>query len=53
MEEGDGSAYINMNFTVQVENRIHLAQLMRRLRTIPEVVRINRIKGLNHEQSKQ
>ncbi len=53
MEEGDGSAYINMHFTVQVENRIHLAQLMKRLRTIPEVVRINRIKGLNHEHAKQ
>ncbi len=53
MEEGDGSAYINMHFTVQVENRVHLAQLMKRLRTIQEVVRITRIKGLNHEQSKQ
>ena len=53
MEEGDGSAYINMNFTVQVENRIHLAQLMRRLRTIPAVVRITRIKGISNEQSRQ
>jgi guanosine-3',5'-bis(diphosphate) 3'-pyrophosphohydrolase len=52
MEEGDESAYINMHFTVQVENRIHLAQLMKRLRTIPEVVRINRIKGANGEQHK-
>ena len=43
---------INMHFTVQVENRIHLAQLMKRLRTIPEVVRINRIKGANGEQHK-
>jgi GTP pyrophosphokinase len=46
MEEGDGSAYINMHFTVQVENRIHLAQLIKQLRTIPEVVRITRIKGI-------
>ncbi len=53
MEEGDGSAYINMHFTVQVENRVHLAQLMKRLRAIPEVVRISRIKGLNHEQPRQ
>jgi guanosine-3',5'-bis(diphosphate) 3'-pyrophosphohydrolase len=52
MEEGDESAYINMHFTVQVENRIHLAQLMKRLRTIQEVVRINRIKGANGEQHK-
>ncbi|GBG13971.1 guanosine-3',5'-bis(Diphosphate) 3'-pyrophosphohydrolase [Novimethylophilus kurashikiensis] len=51
MEEGDDSAYTNMHFTVQVENRIHLAHLMRRLRAIPEVVRINRIKGAT-EQNK-
>jgi GTP diphosphokinase / guanosine-3',5'-bis(diphosphate) 3'-diphosphatase len=52
MEEADESAYINMHFTVQVENRVHLAQLMRRLRTIPEVVRINRVKGINGDQNK-
>jgi GTP diphosphokinase / guanosine-3',5'-bis(diphosphate) 3'-diphosphatase len=45
MEESDNSAYTNMNFTVQVENREHLARLMRSLRKIPEVVRINRAKG--------
>jgi GTP pyrophosphokinase len=32
-------------FTLQVENRMHLARVMRRLRSIPEVVRIFRIKG--------
>ncbi len=53
MEEGDGSAYINMHFTVQVENRFHLAQLMKRLRSIPEVTRINRIKGISNESSRQ
>jgi GTP pyrophosphokinase len=52
MEEGDESAYINMHFTVQVENRIHLAHLMKRLRTIPEVVRITRIKGTANDQNK-
>ncbi len=52
MEEADASAYINMHFTVQVENRIHLAHLMKRLRTIPEVVRITRIKGAPTEQNK-
>jgi GTP pyrophosphokinase len=52
MEEADESTYINMHFTVQVENRIHLAQLMKRLRTIPEVVRINRIKGVTSDQNK-
>ncbi len=51
MEDGDESAYSSMHFTVQVEDRIHLAQLMRNLRKIPEVVRLNRIKG-NHNESK-
>lgn len=49
MEEGDDSAYISMHFTVQVENRIHLANLMRNLRKIAEVVRLSRIKGNHHE----
>jgi GTP pyrophosphokinase len=34
-----------MYFTLQVENRMHLARVMRGLRQLPEVVRINRIKG--------
>ena len=50
MEESDNSAYTNIHFTVQVENRVHLAELMRRLRKIPDVVRINRVKGVNIEQ---
>ena len=45
VEESDGSAYANVYFTVQVRNRIHLADLMRGLRKIPDVVRINRAKG--------
>jgi len=45
MEEEDGSAYTTMNFTLQVENRDHLARLMRGVRQIPEVVRITRVKG--------
>jgi len=45
MEEGERSAYTNIHFTLQVTNRLHLAQLMRNLRRIPEVVRISRIKG--------
>lgn len=43
-EEPDGGAYTRVFFTVQVRNRIHLAALMRRLRKIPDVVRINRAK---------
>ncbi len=45
MEDSDGSQYSNMNFTVQVHNRVHLAELIRNLRKIPDVVRINRVKG--------
>jgi guanosine-3',5'-bis(diphosphate) 3'-pyrophosphohydrolase len=45
MEEEDGSAYTSMFFTLQVEDRNHLARVMRELRQIPEVVRIARMKG--------
>jgi guanosine-3',5'-bis(diphosphate) 3'-pyrophosphohydrolase len=44
MEEGAG-AFTNLFFTVQVQNRMHLARLLRTLRSVPEVVRINRNKG--------
>jgi len=51
MEDPDeNAAYTNMLFTVQVENRVHLADLMRRLRKIPDVVRISRVKGTGGEQ---
>jgi GTP diphosphokinase / guanosine-3',5'-bis(diphosphate) 3'-diphosphatase len=52
-EEPDGSQYSIINFTVQVHNRVHLAELIRNLRKIPEVVRINRVKGGNREQKVQ
>ncbi len=45
VEDSDGSQYSSVNFTVQVHNRVHLAGLMRNLRKIPNVVRINRVKG--------
>jgi GTP pyrophosphokinase len=45
MEESDNGTYTSILFTVQVQDRIHLADLMRRLRKIPDVVRINRTKG--------
>ncbi|HEY3300645.1 MAG TPA: bifunctional (p)ppGpp synthetase/guanosine-3',5'-bis(diphosphate) 3'-pyrophosphohydrolase [Methylophilaceae bacterium] len=53
IEELDNSTYTNIIFTVQVENRVHLADLMRRLRKIPDVVRINRLKGGTTEQRVQ
>ena len=44
MEEEDGSQYTTLYFTLQVEQRLHLARIMRALRQLPEVVRIMRVK---------
>jgi len=43
-EQRASQAYTTIVFTIQVKNRMHLAQVFRRLRRIPEVVRISRIK---------
>ena len=43
MDEERG-VYTAMHFTIQVQNRLHLARVMKSLRRIPEVVRIARIK---------
>jgi GTP pyrophosphokinase len=45
MEEEDGSPYTILYFTLQVEDRMHLARIMRALRQLAEVVRIFRMKG--------
>ncbi len=45
LEPGDTSVYSDIHFTLQVNNRLHLAQIMRGLRRLPEVIRINRLKG--------
>jgi GTP pyrophosphokinase len=50
VEEADGSQYSNVYFTVQVHNRVHLADLIRNLRKIPDVVRISRVKGTYNEE---
>lgn len=50
VETSDGSQYSNVNFTVQVHNRVHLATLIRNLRKIQQIVRINRVKGNQLEQ---
>lgn len=42
MEEGSGGLYTSIQFTIQVAHRVHLAAVMRGLRHIPEVIRINR-----------
>lgn len=52
MEEADNSLYTGINFTVQVRDRVHLADLMRTIRKIPNVVRINRAKGATNNGSK-
>ena len=53
IEEPDGSQYANINFTVQVRDRVHLAELIRNLRKIPDVMRINRVKGGHAEEKIQ
>jgi GTP pyrophosphokinase len=42
MERPDGDRVVNMFFSVQVRDRQHLAHLMRALRRIPEVKRVQR-----------
>mgnify|MGYP003337936205 FL=1 len=49
VEPQDGGKYAAMQFTLQVLNRQHLARIMRDLRRIPEVARINRV----HHASRQ
>jgi GTP pyrophosphokinase len=38
--------YTALYFTLQVNNRVHLANVMRNLRRITEVVRITRVKSI-------
>ncbi len=49
MAEEDGSQYTTVYFTLQVEQRMHLARIMRALRRLPEVVRIMRVKQRNRD----
>ncbi len=49
--DDDRSATTSLYFTVQVGNRNHLAHILRAVRRIPEVVRVNRLKdkeGASH-----
>jgi len=45
VDPDDGGTYTTMHFTLQVGNRLHLAQIMRALRGVPEVIRISRVKA--------
>ncbi len=40
----EGDQYATLQFTLQVANRLHLAQIMRALRRLQEVIRITRVK---------
>jgi guanosine-3',5'-bis(diphosphate) 3'-pyrophosphohydrolase len=44
MEERDGLTN-TLLFTITVRNRQHLARVMRRVRSIPAVMRISRVRG--------
>jgi (p)ppGpp synthase/HD superfamily hydrolase len=43
-DERDGE-YRAMNFVIEVADRVHLAQIMRRVRLQDEVIRLSRRKG--------
>ena len=43
--DGEQGTYTSLNITVQVTHRLHLAKVVRGVRNIPEVVRINRLKA--------
>ncbi len=43
--QDEAGTYSSLYFTVSVQNRLHLARLMRALRGMPEVVRLQRMKG--------
>ena len=45
-DESDGSNFVSINFVVQVKDRIHLAEVIRSLRRISKVSRINRLKTI-------
>ena len=49
----EAGTYTSLYFTVSVQNRLHLARLMRALRGVPEVVRIQRMKGKFEERPGQ
>jgi len=47
MDEKKADAVTTLQFTLQVHNRVHLAQVMRNIRQVPAVLRIARAKGEN------
>jgi GTP pyrophosphokinase len=45
----EAGPYSSLYFTVSVQNRLHLARLMRVLRGLPEVIRLQRLKSKPEE----
>jgi len=45
LQESDGSDFVNIDFVVQVRNRIHLAEVIKNLRKISKINKINRVKS--------
>jgi (p)ppGpp synthase/HD superfamily hydrolase len=43
-DDRDGQ-FTAMDFTIEVRDRVHLARILRRIRALEAVVRINRMKG--------
>ena len=44
IEEREGK-YSTLTFTIEVKDRKNLANIMRRMRSLEQVVKINRVKG--------
>lgn len=43
--ESERNEHTTINFTLQVQNRLHLARIMRGVRRIPDVIRIGRVRS--------
>ncbi|GHD67105.1 RelA/SpoT family protein [Jeongeupia chitinilytica] len=44
-QEAEGERYIQVQFTLQVHDRVHLAKVMRRLRQLPVIYRLQRVRA--------
>ena len=45
MDDAQHDSVIGLQFTIQVHHRVHLAQVMRNIRRVSEVVRVSRLRG--------
>ncbi|WP_432723943.1 bifunctional (p)ppGpp synthetase/guanosine-3',5'-bis(diphosphate) 3'-pyrophosphohydrolase [Jeongeupia wiesaeckerbachi] len=44
-QEAEGERYVQVQFTLQVHDRVHLAKVMRRLRQLPVIYRLQRVRA--------